>query len=249
MAIFSYLYVFWTATWFILTMLIAFILLLLGRLLPELPGKRYSNFILKWWALIWSTISFMPMRAEGREKAKGVAPMVMVTNHGSFLDTPACYITIPVVFNTLAKKELLKLPIMGEIFKSSGIMVDRSSPESRKASLGRMKEALTKGVSIMIFPEGTQNRTSAPLQKFYDGAFRLAISAQVPLMPIVTLNSRWLMPQAKVGKMRPGKITQVYLDPIPTKGMTEADVTGLRERVEQLMEKVLRERDPKLTNA
>jgi len=244
MPVLNYLYVFWVSTLFILTMIPAFLLLMPGFLLPPMMANRYSNFILAWWATIWGIISFMPMRTKGRKKNNLKGPMVIVTNHNSFLDTPASYASIPIVFKTLAKKELTKIPIMGQIFLTSGIMVDRKSPESRKASYNRMVKGIKDGTSIMIYPEGTQNRTDQPLKSFYDGAFKLAVECQVPILPICTLNTRWMMPQAQVGKMKPGTITQVFLDPIPTTGMTAADVPQLSEKVHQQIEAVLRKEDP-----
>lgn len=225
-------------------MLPSFLLLMPGFLLPAKTANKYSNFILGWWATIWGIMSFMPMRTKGNKKGLKDGPMVIVTNHNSFLDTPTSYANIPIVFKTLAKKELTKIPIMGQIFLTSGIMVDRKSPESRKASYERMVKGIKGGSSIMIYPEGTQNRTDQPLKSFYDGAFKLAIECQVPILPICTLNTRWMLPQAQIGKMKPGTITQVFLDPIPTKGMTLDDVSQLSDQVHQLIEAVLRKEDP-----
>ena len=245
MAILNYIYVFWVALVFILTLIVAFLLLMPGFLLPSRVGNRYSNFILRWWATIWSTLIMMPVRAKGKNPDHAKETMVIVTNHNSYLDTTTSYINVKHLFKTLAKKELTKLPLMGQIFLTSGIMVDRSSPESRKASYQRMVDAIKSGTSILIFPEGTQNRTDQPLQPFYDGAFRLAVECQVPVLPIVTLNTRWLMPQADVAKMRPGTIRQIFLDPIPTKGMGPDDIEGLKEKVFHLTEEIIRREDPK----
>lgn len=245
MAVLKYIYIFWVALVFILTMLVAFTLLMPGNLLPKKTANRYSNFVLRWWAVIWGSISMMPIKSQGRDRSLKDQTMVIVTNHNSYLDTIASYATIQNLFKTLAKKELTKLPIMGQIFLTSGIMVDRSSPESRRSSYHRMVEAIKSGTSILIFPEGTQNRTDQVMKSFYDGAFRLAIECQVPVMPIVTLNTRWMMPQANVSKMKPGVMRQIHLSPIPTAGMTEANVKDLKEQVYAQLEEVIRREDPK----
>ncbi len=245
MAVLKYFYIFWVALSFILTMFVSFTLLMPGFLLPSKVANRYSNFILRWWAVVWGALVLIPFRSRNRNKAHAKETMVIVTNHNSYLDTIACYATIQHLFKTLAKKELTKIPIMGQIFLTSGIMVDRSSAESRNASYLRMVKAIKSGTSIMIFPEGTQNRTKEPMKFFYDGAFRLAIECQVPIMPVVTLNSRWIMPQAKVNKIRPGTIRQIHLSPIQTTGMTEDDIESLKEKVYQQIETVIRQEDPK----
>lgn len=247
MIVLQYLYVAWASLLFIGTLLVAFILLMLGRLIPGKLGHSYTNGILRAWCILWTSFIFLRVVAVDRKKKWGKERMVIVTNHGSYLDTVASYITIPHLFKTLAKKELLKLPLMGQIFLTSGIMVDRSSPESRKASFKRMVNALEGGTSILIYPEGTQNRTAEPVRDFYDGAFRLAIEAQVPIMPIATYNSRWLMPQAKIWELKPGTIRQYYFEPVPTVGLTQEDLPHLRDKVKNMIEAKLREVDKRFS--
>lgn len=248
MIVLQYLYVAWASLLFIGTLLVAFILLMLGRLIPGKLGHRYCNGLLRTWCIIWSSMIFIPVVAVGRKRSMRRDTMVLVTNHGSYLDTVASYITVPHLFKTLAKRELLKIPLMGQIFLTSGIMVDRSSPESRKASFKRMADAIHGGTSILIFPEGTQNRTPEPVRDFYDGAFRLAIETQVPVLPIATYNSRWLMPQAKIWELKPGKIKQFYLEPIPTAGLTQEDLPELRDKARDMIEAKLREVDPRFSS-
>jgi 1-acyl-sn-glycerol-3-phosphate acyltransferase len=228
-------YFVWVALTFVLTMLISFLLIMPMQLLPARPAHRATNHILAAWAFFWGLICGVRYKAIGRKPEYATTPMVLITNHNSFLDTPLSYVLIKGPFRTLAKKELLRTPIMGPIFKASGIMVDRSSPESRKASSQRMEATLRGGTSLLIFPEGTQNRTNDWMQPFYDGAFKAAVSAQVPILPIVTVNARQLMPQAKFIKVWPGQIRQYFLDPVPTAGLTEDDVAALRDRIRDLM--------------
>jgi 1-acyl-sn-glycerol-3-phosphate acyltransferase len=216
-------------------MLWAFFFLLWGKLMSRRKALPYSDFILGKWAWFWGMLCGLRFRKIDWKDAYGQTPMVMVTNHNSFLDTPVSYVNIRAPFRTLAKRELLKVPIMGFIFKTSGVMVDRSSPESRKASYERMVESITLGETLMIYPEGTQNRTQEPMQPFFDGAFKLAVATQVPILPIVTINARRVMPQAQFGKIWPGVITQHFLEPISTVGMTPEDVPALVERVRSAM--------------
>lgn len=237
-------YFVWVVLTFVLTMLVAFLVIMPLQLLPARPALRATNAVLRSWAWFWGLLVALRYKAVDRPRGFGQTPMVIVTNHGSFLDTPVSYVLLRGPFRTLAKKELLRTPIMGPIFNSSGIMVDRSSPESRKASSARMEAALRGGTSLLIFPEGTQNRTNDWMQPFYDGAFKAAISAQVPVQPIVTVNARQLMPQAKFNKMWPGQIRQYFLDPVPTAGLGEGDVEALRDRVREAMIAKLQVEEP-----
>ncbi len=213
-----------------------------------MTALKYSNTVLKIWATLWSFTSGIRYKRKGWKSEYGKRPMVMVTNHNSYLDTPLSYANITAPFRTLAKRELIKIPVMGFIFQTSGIMVDRSSPESRKKSFQRMVDAIKLGESIMIYPEGTQNRTQEPMQQFYAGAFRLAIETQTPILPILSVNSRRVMPQAKFMKTWPGKITQIFLEPIETKGMTMDDVDALSDRVRNMLVELQAELDPKYPN-
>lgn len=248
MTILHRIYFVWVALLFILTMLLAFILIMAAQLLPKRAALRITNTVLGSWAFSWGTLVGLRFKQYGREAGYRFAPKVIITNHNSFLDTVVSYICIRGPFRTLAKKELLRTPVMGPIFTASGIMVDRSSPESRKASYERMVSTLRAGTSLLIYPEGTQNRTNEFMQPFYDGAFKAAIGAQVPILPIVTVNARQIMPQAKFLKMRPGRIRQYFLPLVETKGLTEGDVDGLRERVRGMMIEKLKEVDPGFPN-
>ncbi len=111
----------------------------------------------------------------------------------------------------MAKKELLKIPVFGWIARGACVIVDRSSSESKKKSLEKLKETLEHGISILLFAEGTQNRSKEPLQPFKDGAFRIAIDTQKPILPMVVVGAGKLMPPGTI-KMRPGLI-KIFVGP------------------------------------
>ena len=135
---------------------------------------------------------------------------------------------LPGQFRPLAKKELLKIPVFGWIANAASIIVDRSSPDSRKRSIDKLKNFLRKGISILIFAEGTQNRTKEILQPFHDGAFRIAIDTQEPIIPIVVLGAGRLMPPGTIN-LKPG-IIRIYVGKeIATQGLTTSHVKQLKE--------------------
>src|SRR5204863_6545461 len=127
-------------------------------------------FFLDLWSRIFSLLTFIRYRFYGNGKLDRSKAYIYISNHTSFLDLPGIRMIIPGQFRPLAKKELLKIPVFGWIARTATIIVDRSSPESRKKSIDKLKNYLKQGISILIFAEGTQNRTKEILQPFHDGA-------------------------------------------------------------------------------
>jgi 1-acyl-sn-glycerol-3-phosphate acyltransferase len=96
-----------------------------------------------------------------------------------------------------------------------------------------------KGISVLVFPEGTFNMTTDPLKDFYDGAFRVAIETQTPVKPVLFLDAYRRMPYESLLSMSPGLSRILYLTEIPVEGMTVADVQLLKEKVYRIMEEKL----------
>jgi 1-acyl-sn-glycerol-3-phosphate acyltransferase len=146
--------------------------------------------------------------------------------------------TIRGQFRPLAKKELLKLPVFGWITRVTCVVVDRTSNESRRKSMDHLKKILSLGISILIFPEGTQNRSKEKFQPFYDGAFRIAVETQQPFLPLVVIGANKLMPPGTI-PLHPGTIKIVVGDEIPTAGLGLADVPGLKDKTLAKMKEMM----------
>ena len=207
-----------------------------GILIPFLWGEKYGNIsykFLKLWSWTFSKLNNISYEIIGRENIRPKA-YIYISNHTSYLDIPGVCLTVPTQIRPLAKKELKKIPVFGWIAKNAAIIVDRSSNESRRKSMDHLKDVLKRGISILIFPEGTQNRSAEPLQPFYDGAFRIAIEMQQPVLPMVILGAGRLMPP-KQFIIIPGKIKINVLEEIPTAGMKLADLPALKEKVINVM--------------
>lgn len=188
------------------------IILLPGILIPFMLGPRFGSigyFFLYLWSWIFSQLTFIRYEFYGREKFRKGQSYIFVSNHTSFLDIPGIRMIIPGQFRPLAKKELKKIPVFGWIASAATVIVDRSSHESRKKSIDRLKNMLRQGISILIFAEGTQNRTKEILQPFHDGAFRIAIDTQQPILPMVVIGAGRLMPPSTLD-LRPGLI-RIYV--------------------------------------
>lgn len=217
------------------------ILLLPGIVLPFFFGKRFSWIgyaFLKLWSGIFSVLTFIRYSVFGRKHSRKGQAYIYVSNHTSFLDIPGICLAIPGEFRPLAKKELLKIPVFGWIAQSAAVIVDRSSGESRKKSMDKLKRLLLDGMSILIFAEGTQNRTMEVLQPFKDGAFRIAVDTQQPLLPIVVIGAGPLMPPGTI-KMRPGHVKVAIGTEIPTAGLYHADLPALKQRTYDAMRNLI----------
>jgi len=217
------------------------IILLPGMVIPFFFGPRFGAvgyFFIYIWAWIFSQLTFIRYKFYGTEHFRKGQSYIYVSNHTSFLDLPGIRMLLPGQFMPLAKKELLKIPVFGWIAKAATIIVDRSSPESRKKSIDRLKFYLKEGISILIFVEGTQNRTKEILQPFHDGAFRIAVDTQQPLLPIVVIGAGRLMPPGTIN-LRPGKIKIYVGEEIPTSGLTVNDVSALKQKAFQTMKKMI----------
>ena len=174
---------------------------------------------------------FWHVRIEGEQPRSGA--YVCTSNHQSFLD----------IFGMarqrremkwIAKEEIFKLPLFGLYFRLSGdIPVNRGDRESGGAALTKARWYLDRGMPVMIFPEGTRSR-DGKMGAFKPGAFRLAIEAQVPILPVAVTGSAYGMPKGSPW-IRPTLVLVRVLEPIETKGMTGADVVRLmsmtRERI------------------
>lgn len=180
-------------------------------------------------------VAFIRFRSIGRPKGQKAEPTIFVANHTSYLDPPVAYTQIRQPFRTLAKQELTKIPFYARIVKSSCILIDRKDAQSREKGFQQMLEALDQGESILIYPEGTQNRTGQPLKDFYEGAFRLAIQSQCPIQVIACQNAGRLLPNSHMMKIRPGTITYHWLSKIPTQGMTDQNIPQLMEEVRTML--------------
>jgi 1-acyl-sn-glycerol-3-phosphate acyltransferase len=213
------------------------ILFLPGFLIPPLfgdKGVRVTYFFLRLWSWVFSKLNFIPYKISGREHIKRGKSYIYVSNHTSFLDIPGLCLALPGQFRPLAKKELLKIPIFGWIARAATVIVDRSSHDSRVKSLEKLSKTLEKGISILIFPEGTQNRSKELLQPFKDGAFRIAVETKQPILPIMVMGAGPLMPPGKF-EIYPGKIKVLIGEEIPTDPYVAKDLGQLKAVVFEKM--------------
>lgn len=169
---------------------------------------------------------------------------VICPNHCSYLDIVTTYVAINDYFHFMGKAELKNIPLFGHFFKEMNIPVDRSSIMSSHRAFVRASEDIDKGISVAIFPEATIPDHAPHLKSFKNGAFKLAVEKQVPIVPVVYLDNWKIMPDGILRRMtagRPGITRMVVHEPIETKGMTDNDIDSLKKKVHFILENTLKE--------
>ncbi len=198
--------------------------------------KRFCS----WWICFFS---FIYLRKIWRAPKKSIQqPSVIIANHSSYLDIVISYLFLPHYFVFMGKSELLKAPLFGLLFKEMNIAVNRKSTTDAHRAFVKAGEEIDRGNSVYIFPEGTI-ASDAILKNFKNGAFKLAIDKQVPILVVTYLNNWKILQNGGFFKSlgSPG-IARIVIHPsIPTKGMTDADVNTLRQKTYDLTKQTLEE--------
>lgn len=220
--------------WFALCFAIPFLLLFpLFYLALRLKKYDFVFHLKRLWSRCISYGSLLFPKIEYRGKShKLPQPCVIAGNHTSYLDIVCCpfYIKHTAIF--MGKSELLKLPLFNIFFKYLDIPVNRKSISDAHRAFRDAGTWLDKGYSQVIYPEGTIS-SEGKLKPFKNGAFKLAIEKQVPIVPVANLNNWWFLQNGGFFKSngRPGRPRIVVGEPISTKGLTEKDLEELKTKV------------------
>jgi 1-acyl-sn-glycerol-3-phosphate acyltransferase len=174
----------------------------------------------------------------GRERLDPDTAYVFVANHVSNLDPPVCMVSVGRDVRAVAKAELFRIPVLGQVFAAAGFpAVDRSDRSQAIGALGEAAEALSDGHDFLAFPEGTRG-PSGSLASFKKGPFVMALSAGAPVAPLLVHGTRDLLPPGTL-LLRPGIVRVQFLDPVSTDGLGTADRDTLRDQVHGLMSTAL----------
>lgn len=169
----------------------------------------------------------------GEERLFSRRPAVFIWNHRNNFDPLVVAKLVRGGFTGVGKKELGRDPIFGTFGRLLDmVFIDRSDTAKAVATLNRVHRVIEKGISVLIAPEGTRSRTGE-LGEFKKGAFRLAMDAGIPIVPIVIRNASVLGPR-NATFMRPGKVDVVVLEPVDVGDWTLADldrrIAGIRQQ-------------------
>ena len=198
-------------------------------------GGNIIFLLIKLWAIVWYFFCGLRHENEGKQPNKKDGPFIYVANHDSYLDAPITMLSLHGQFRALGKTEIRRIPFFGWIYRYGVILVDRADKENRAKSVRILKHVLSKNISIIVFPEGGFNYTKELLSRFYDGAFRIAIETQTPVVPLVYLHATSVLPRDSFFKLMPGKTKTIFLEKITVKGMTIDDISQLNEKVKRMI--------------
>ncbi|MBI4115081.1 MAG: 1-acyl-sn-glycerol-3-phosphate acyltransferase [Candidatus Omnitrophica bacterium] len=189
---------------------------------------------------------FWRLHIVGRGRLPNNKSYVLVANHASLADI-ICLFTLGHQFKWLAKKSLFQIPFLGWAMSAmSYIPLERGEYGSIKKSYNEASSWLSKGMSVLIFPEGTRSKTGT-IGHFKSGAFRLAIESGRPIVPIVLAGTGNIISKGKAAFGKIGVAYMSLLPPIETKGIKPEDEKQLREKVELLMSQELEKRNRMLS--
>ena len=203
-------------------------------------------FLNRVWARLFFLLTFLPVKQELRFRPQHGQRYVFCPNHTSYLDIPVMGL-IPHQFVFVGKSSIEKVPLFGYMYKKLHITVDRESLRSKYSTYLRAAEAIDKHKSLVIFPEGGITTKQPPkLARFKDGAFRVAIEKQIPVIP-VTIPYNWIvLPDDSRYLLHWNKVKVIYHEPISTAGMTLDNLDQLKAEVFQVIDKELRSIHPHL---
>ncbi len=185
------------------------------------------------WARQLLRIGGVRMTVDGIEKIRPGASYVFAANHLSYYDTPAILANIPVQFRFLAKRGLFQIPFLGTHLARAGhIPIPHENPrEAIKAMTLAAQTIRTKGISMLIFPEGGRSPDGV-LQPFKEGVTYIGIKSGAPIVPIALIGSREILPFGSA-RIQPGPVTLRIGDPIDTTQMSVRERAEVTERIRE----------------
>ncbi|MDT8415225.1 MAG: lysophospholipid acyltransferase family protein [Flavobacteriaceae bacterium] len=234
---FVLLYRIWFYIWVMLPILVMFPLLIL----MTLSEKTYRQFF--YLARIWAKCILFgmgfPVKKIGDTTYDKHQSYMLVANHTSMIDIMLMLAVVRQPFVFVGKKELANIPIFGFFYKRTCILVDRSSPRSRKYAFEEAHRRLRDGTSICIFPEGkVPDDMNIVLDEFKEGAFRLAIEHQIPIRIITFLDNKKRF-SYDFFSGGPGLLRVHFVGTLPTQGFDMNQRLALRKQVWNSMHEVL----------
>lgn len=210
---------------------ILFILFFPLFIIPIVVKSQHQlvGVINRWWARFFLGLSFFPFKTEFRFKPEKGQSYIFCPNHFSYLDIPTMGLNkVNTIF--VGKNDMEKIPLFGFMYSKLHITVDRNSLKSRYTTVVKSKAAIDEGKSLVIFPEGGIVTNNLPqMARFKDGAFRIAIEKQIPIIP-VTIPYNWIILPDSTYLPKRLLMSTIYHEPIETTGLTMKDVEMLKQK-------------------
>lgn len=210
------------------------------------PASHPTAFKIKaLWCRVLCFFMFTGFKIHGKEHLLFDGACVVCINHQSFMDIIYMYPVIPYYFKFIGKKELRKWLMIGPFFrKGMDISVSRENAMEARKSIDEAIQALRDGISVVIFPEGEIPLDTPQLKRFKNGAFKMALSCNAPILPMTFVHNhkRLDAPFKLFGRATPGTCEVVVHPRINTEGMDLVDLAPLRDKVYSVINAPLVER-------
>jgi 1-acyl-sn-glycerol-3-phosphate acyltransferase len=189
--------------------------------------RRESLYPLALWgAKTWLSACGAKVKVYGTEHLEPDRNYVFISNHRSYLDTAALFRYAGRRIGIVAKKELLKVPVLGQGMGFVNVIaIDRSDPERARRSMDIARQAMERGYSFGVFAEGTR-AMPGELLPFKKGAFHLALQTNASIIPVAIRNTDWMMGK-RTGVAYTGTIEMILCKPIETAGATDSEIMDL----------------------
>jgi len=205
--------------------------------------KRDKTEVMPTVATTWINFTFalngVKVNVTGRENLWKERPAVFIFNHRNNFDAFIVVGLVEQKFTGVAKKEMANNPITIWLGKLADVaFVDRADSTSAVASLKGVQDAAKKGLSILIAPEGSRLDTTDDVGPFKKGAFRMAMAAEIPIVPIVIRNAETIA-HTKGNSLHPGTVDVTVLPPISVAGWTRENLDERMEEVRALFRETL----------
>ena len=227
--------IFWSLwrVWFYVLMAIPILVMFPFLVLSILSEKGYPYFFKM--ARIWAKFILFGMgfyyKIDRNQELESHKSYMIVANHTSMTDIMLMLVTIKNPFVFVGKKELSKIPLFGFFYKRTCILVDRNCSKSKMGVFNRAQKRINQGLSICIFPEGgVPEDESVRLDTFKDGAFRLAVEHQIPIVPITFADNKKRFSYKFFGGS-PGLMRVKIHSQVETLGKNNEDRKEIREEV------------------
>jgi 1-acyl-sn-glycerol-3-phosphate acyltransferase len=187
--------------------------------------ERASFHVARVWARAILALYGVSVRTRRLAELDPNAPYVIMSNHRSQFDILAVVVGLAEhQLRWVAKKELTRVPVFGWALKHTGhIVIDRSNPQQAIASLRAARSKIERGISVVLFPEGTRSEAGQSLLPLKKGGFMLALETGFPIVPVVVRGSREILPRGS-WRAAAGEIEVVVGAPIPVAGATREEL-------------------------
>jgi 1-acyl-sn-glycerol-3-phosphate acyltransferase len=182
-----------------------------------MPNRRAAARFTSAAIRIYLAFAAIPVRVVGREHWRTPGPRVIVSNHTSYFDVLALMGALGVDYHFVAKREVQDMPFIGTFLrKLEHFAFDRSDSQARLRQASEVEQALRRGESVFVFPEGTFSPQTG-VRPFQLGAFKAAAAAHCPILPVVLAGTRRFLRDGSY-LPHPARITITICPPLDSTG-------------------------------